>query len=443
MNQGRRLNICPNCFHTPYEGGACPRCRYTATESGMALPYGVVLCGRYILGRLLGAGGFGLTYLALDISDNRVYAIKEYFPTSLAVRDRAGRMKYGGTGDLRVFEHGRRSFRREAEYLTIFKGEPLIVQVSNLFDANDTVYFVMEYLDGANLKALLRGLGGKLPLSYAVEILVTMTKALQTIHSRGLIHRDISPENIFVTKAGEKKIIDFGATREIGGPSDGAILLKPGFAPPEQYSRRGEQGPWTDIYALAASFYLVLSGVKIPDAKERGSGTPLASLESLVPEAGSALSHVVDKALALDAHQRYRSADEFLSALSAEGLGLKKPNESGMTGYLGKLSNLPYIMIERGRGESEKWPIPQNVDIRIGRQSGMNHVVIFDKSISREHSVIRYDSSSGNFVLKDVSTNGTFAHNGSRYQKGVAVSLSPGSRFFLAKDNIMMKAGLG
>jgi pSer/pThr/pTyr-binding forkhead associated (FHA) protein len=100
-------------------------------------------------------------------------------------------------------------------------------------------------------------------------------------------------------------------------------------------------------------------------------------------------------------------------------------------------------MIERGRGEGEKWPIPQNIDIRIGRQPGANNVVIFDRSISREHSVIRYDSSTGNFVLVDVSTNGTFTDKGVRYKRGEAIMLAPGSRFFLAKDNIMMKAGLG
>jgi serine/threonine protein kinase len=445
MALDRQRNICPNCFYSPYRGGICPRCKYTATESDAAvLPYGVVLSGRYILGRLLGVGGFGVTYLTLDIGDNGVRAIKEYFPTTMAVRDAEGRMKYNGKSDKRVFDYGYHSFKKEAEYLKLFKGERLIVQVSDSFDANGTTYLVMEYLNGVNLKALLRGLGNKMPVAYAIEILVSMTEALKKIHAKGLIHRDISPENIFVTKDGEKKIIDFGATKEIKGARDIAILLKPGFAPPEQYTNNGEQGPWTDIYALASTFYFVASGVKIPDAKERAAGVPMASLESLVPEIGIDLSLVIDKALALDPHKRYRSADEFYRALPIRGTGpAAHASGAGMTGYVGRLSGVPYIMIERGRGEGEKWPIPQNIDIRIGRQPGVNNVVIFDHSISREHGVIRYDSDSGNFVLRDVSTNGTFTDKGVRYKQNVAVPLSPGNRFFLAKDNIMMKVGLG
>jgi serine/threonine protein kinase len=362
----------------------------------------------------------------------------------MAARDSEGRMQYSGKGDKRVFDHGYRSFRREAEYLKLFKGEPLIVQVSDSFDANGTTYLVMEYLDGVNLKALLRGLGNKMPVAYAFEILLSMTEALEKIHAKGLIHRDISPENIFVTKDGNKKIIDFGATKEIKGTRDTAILLKPGFAPPEQYTSKGVQGPWTDIYALASSFYFVASGVKIPDAKERAAGAPVASLESLVPEIGIDLSLVIDKALALDARERYRSADEFYRALPVrKTTKTTRAQGAGMTGYIGRLSGVPFIMIERGRGEGEKWPIPQNIDIRIGRQPGVNNVVIFDRSVSREHSVIRYDSDSGNFILRDVSTNGTFTDKGVRYKRKESMMLPPGSRFFLAKDNIMMKIGLG
>jgi serine/threonine protein kinase len=439
-----RKNICPNCFFSPYKGGICPRCKYTATENDAALlPGGAVLSGRYILGRLLGVGGFGVTYLTLDIADNGVHAVKEYFPTSMAKRGADGTMVFGGRGDRRVFDHGYRSFKREAEYLKLFRGESRIVQTSDAFDANGTTYLVMEYLDGVNLKALLRGLGGKIPLPYALEIMVSTAKALEKVHAKNLIHRDISPENIFITKVGDKKIIDFGAVKDANDTaSDGAILLKPGFAPPEQYSRHGNQGPWTDVYALAATFYFVASGVKIPDAKEREAGVGIAPLESLVPEVGIDLSVVVSKALELDTRRRYRSARDFCAALPLTANGRRKA-AGGMAGYIGRLSGVPYIMIEQGRGMGEKWPIPQNIDIRVGRQSGLNNVVIFDRSISREHAVIRYDSGTGVFILTDVSTNGTFTDEGVRYNRGQSVRLAPGSRFYLAKGNIMMQVGLG
>jgi serine/threonine protein kinase len=402
---------------------------------------GTLIGRRYVLGRLLGVGGFGVTYLALDTERNAVQAIKEYYPTSMAVRDRDGNMAFSGHGDKRVFDHGLVAFRREADFLSLFWGEPSVVQASRSFDENRTTYFAMEYLDGNNLRAITRGMGGKLPYGFAHEIFASMVSSLAKIHLKGVLHRDISPENIYITRDGTIKTIDFGAAEEYPAkPTNGrgeAILLKPGFAPPEQYSSRGNQGPWTDIYALAASFYYITSGEKIPDARERQNGAKVVPLRSLAPEVSASMSAVIDKALALDVKNRYRSAGE----LARDAL-LGPPRRMDVRQYIGKLSGVPYIMIERGRLQGEKWPIPQNIGIKIGRQLGMNNVVIFDKSISREHCIIRYDSVSGLFFLKDISTNGTFSDVGARYSNQSEIPLNPESRFFLAKNNIMMKVGL-
>jgi serine/threonine protein kinase len=389
---------------------------------------------------LLGVGGFGVTYLALHRGPNTIHAVKEYFPTTMAVRDVRGNMVFSGKNDRRVFEHGHYSFKREAEFLKKFRNEPMIVQVSHSFEANGTTYFVMEYLDGVNLKALTRNMGGKIPYNLAFDILISMMEALKKIHQEGLIHRDISPENIFLTKNGLKKVIDFGAMRDYRIPADAgaAILLKPGFAPPEQYSNNGHQGPWTDIYALGVSFYYIVSGVKVPDARERLAGQRVAPLGRLVPEVGGELSAAIDKTLALDHKDRYQNVDELSRAI------MTRPRPGfNMNMLVGQMSGTPYIMIERGFSQGEKWPIPQNIDIRIGRLSGLNNVVILDKSISREHCVIRYDNKTGCFILRDVSTNGTFTDRGLRYRRGENILLNPNSRFYLAKGNIMMKVGLG
>jgi serine/threonine protein kinase len=400
-----------------------------------------MLGDRYILGRLLGVGGFGVTYLALDSVQKSVQAVKEYYPTKMADRDPDGSMVFGGRGDKRVFDYGLTAFRREAGFLSMFRGEPSIVQASKAFDENRTTYYAMEYLDGVNLRALTRGMNGRLPLGVAHEVLAQASTALSKIHSKGVIHRDVSPENIYLTRDGAVKIIDFGAAEEIAKARrlgrSGAILLKPSFAPPEQYSNRGIQGPWTDIYALAASFYYVVSGEKVPEASTRKSGTSFVPLQSLSPEVSTHLSAAISKALALDVRERYQTMDGFARDALAE-----KVRKENMRSILGRFSGVPYIMIERGMSQGEKWPIPQNLDIKIGRQPGMNNVVILDKSVSREHCLIRYDSVSGLFVAKDISTNGVFSDAGERYLRDKGIRLAPGSRFFLAKDNIMMRVGL-
>ena len=511
-----RMQICPNCFFAPYDSGRCPSCGYTATESDgsiIALPPGTVLNERYLLGRLLGLGGFGVTYLALDTTTQTMIAIKEYFPSSLAVREEGGTMKFNGKGDSRVFDHGMRAFIREAKSLHKFVGEKNIVQVSHSFYENGTAYFVMEYLNGINLKVLRNGMGGKIPFPFAFDVLLTLASTLGKVHKAGLLHRDVSPENIFVTKSGDVKLLDFGATRYyIGDESRSlAIVLKPGFAPPEQYTSKGEQGPWTDVYALAATFYQSISGQRVPDAPDRLAGTPIANLNEFIPEPDRRISAVIEKALALNHRKRYQNMDEFEKALRKYGPAetgdqfmipspasekrfpepanrvpaptpekrlpepanrppapspekrLPEPanrapapvrsvdagtNDSAIVrlakravrGF--RTAGTPYISVASGSLMGEKWAIPYNVDIRIGRQSGANHIVISDGKISREHCVVRYDQKNGVFFLRDVSTNGTFSEAGRRYEKGRDVTLAPGSGFFLIMDRLLVRVGL-
>jgi len=437
-----QIEICPNCFFAPYRGGRCPKCGYTATEqteNSIALSPGTVLNERYLVGRLLGLGGFGVTYLALDTTTQTKIAIKEYFPSSLAVREADRTICFNGKGDSRIYDHGMKAFIREAKSLSKFIGQKNIVQVSHSFFENGTGYFVMEYLNGVNLKVLRKGMGGKIPFSLAYEILLTLVGTLEYIHKEGLLHRDISPENIFMTGSGEVKIIDFGATRYyIGEESRSlAIVLKPGFAPPEQYSSKGEQGPWTDVYALATTFYQSVSDIRVPEAPDRLAGKSIEPLFNLVPEVNEKLSAVIEKAMALDHKKRFQSMEEFQNAIL-------KCGQSGEERVVSKLeaAGTPYISVDSGSLKGEKWAIPSGADIRIGRQPSANHIVISDVQVSREHCVIRYDQKNGIFFLKDISTNGTFSERGDRFDKGEDVVLAPGASFCLAKDRLLIRLGL-
>jgi len=493
-----KMQICPNCFYAPYDGGRCPQCGYSATDSDInvaVLKPGTVLNERYLLGRILGLGGFGVTYLALDTVTQTTIAIKEYFPASLSVRERDGTMKFNGKGDTRIFDHGMRAFIREAESLHKFIGEENIVQVSHAFYENGTAYFVMEYLNGINLKVLRKGMGGRVPFAFAFNILLTLTSTLGRIHKTGLLHRDISPENIFITKDGNIKIIDFGATRYYLGDESRslAIVLKPGFAPPEQYTSKGEQGPWTDVYALAATFYNFVSGSRVPETPDRLAGNQTPPLHELVPEVGKRLSDVIERALALNYSKRYQSMEEFESALRKHGPGETKEKayelvdgravversfpekanheekrvSSGTLSPVSKnseepranndsalvrlakravhrfrLSGVPYVSVSNGGKSGEKWAIPYNTDIRIGRQSGANHIVVADGAISREHCIVRYDQKNGIFFVRDVSTNGTFSEAGERIEKGKDIVLVPGGGFYLARGRLLVQVGL-
>lgn len=245
--------LCYNCFQNrPAESGACPHCGFdpaAARHYPLALPCGSILAGQYLVGRALGQGGFGITYAARDLKAQTSVAIKEYFPEGLAVRT-AGttRVLSGGPQQEESFAYGKGKFLEEARTLARFNEHPGIVSVRSYFEENGTGYFAMERLDGVSLLQYLRDAGGRLPWEAACDLLLPVFDALDTVHAAGIIHRDISPDNIFICREGSVKLLDFGAARYVFGEKSQSlsVILKHGYAPVEQYSRRGRQGPWTD-----------------------------------------------------------------------------------------------------------------------------------------------------------------------------------------------------
>ena len=311
--------ICYGCFQEkPGDSPVCLHCGFSAEEeqSLLALPMGTVLHGRYLTGRVLGVGGFGITYLSWDLVLEIKVAVKEYLPSGLATRH-ADRYQVVLTGRRREdYENGMERFLEEARILARLQGTPNIVSVQDHFRENSTAYFVMEYVDGMSLKAYLASQGGRIPCGQALTILQPIMEALTRVHALGLTHRDISPDNVSITSGGESKLLDFGAARfSSGGETSVSVILKHGFAPEEQYSSHGSQGPWTDVYAMGATLYRCITGELPPDSIARAHSDTLKKPSELGVSLPEGVEAAILKAMAVKAENRYPSMEAFLQAL--------------------------------------------------------------------------------------------------------------------------------
>ena len=270
--------VCFGCFQEKEPGSVCPHCGFREDEEQpyLALPLGTLLNGRYMLGKVLGVGGFGITYLGYDLTLEIRVAIKEYMPSSIATRN-ADRYNVTRTGRVEEdYQYGMERFLDEAKILAKLQNTPHVVSVQNYFKENNTAYFVMEYIDGMSLKAYLADQGGKIPYTQALTILQPIMEALTQVHALNLLHRDISPDNIYITSRGESRLLDFGAARfALGDGKSVSVILKHGYAPEEQYSSHGNQGPWTDVYAMGATLYRCITGQLPPDSVTRIHGDTL------------------------------------------------------------------------------------------------------------------------------------------------------------------------
>ena len=252
----------------------CPHCGYvvgSGAEEAVHIEPGTLLHDRYIIGKVLGFGGFGVTYLGWDGRLEQKVAIKEYLPSEFSTR-MPGRSQvtiFNGEKSEQ-FRDGLKKFVEEAKRLAKFQNEPGIVKIFDSFEENETAYIVMEYLDGETLTSYLKR-EKTIPEDKAVEMLIPVMQSLQIVHAEGLLHRDIAPDNIFLLKNGEVKLIDFGASRYATTSHSRSltVIIKPGYSPEEQYRSRGDQGPHTDVYALAATLYKMITGKTPPDAMER------------------------------------------------------------------------------------------------------------------------------------------------------------------------------
>ena len=316
------IRRCMGCMST-YEAidEMCPFCGYiegTPAKEAYHIKPGSLLHDRYTVGRAIGFGGFGITYIAWDNKLMQKVAIKEYMPSEYATRVPGNLTVTIYDGERYTeFMTGLQKFLDEAQRLAKFQNVPGIVRILDCFSENLTAYIVMEYLDGMTLKQYLAEHGGKLPYEEAVEFILPVLAALQAVHKEGIIHRDISPDNIFITEDGEVKLLDFGAARyaSTGYSKSLSVILKPGYAPAEQYLSHGEQGPWSDVYATAATLYRMITGVVPEEALERKEKDSLKAPSALGAKLPKNAEKAILNALNVRVENRTASAEEFEAQL--------------------------------------------------------------------------------------------------------------------------------
>ena len=286
--------------------------------SARALPAGTVVHRRYRIQRTLGEGGFGVTYLVTDLKEGQTVAMKEYMPSDIASR-RSGSVEVTPLPQHKEsYERFRTRFLEEARIIYQYRGHPNIVRVMHLFYENNTAYYVMEFVKGMDLGKLLERNGQRLPWQTLRPIFSQVVTALAEVHRSGIIHCDISPDNIFILQGGQVKLIDFGAAKSVMKGQSSVILLKRGYAPPEQLSANGQIGPWTDVYALAVTMYRCVTGKLPPNAEDRMMVDRTVWPSQLGVAPSDQWEQALRGAMALRPDQRYQDAEQFWQDLNRQ-----------------------------------------------------------------------------------------------------------------------------
>ena len=320
-------NICINCMKEKASHGTkCEYCGFDLTTAVIPAhhlkPFSI-LAGKYLVGRAIGEGGFGITYIGMDLNLEMRVAIKEYYPNGSAVRDINGEgatVQSQSRESRALYENGREKFINEAKTLAKCVDFPEIVTVKDFFKENNTAYIVMEYIDGKTLRTYLNEKGSRISVNETINMMKPLICSLGKVHKMNLIHRDISPDNIMICKDGSIKILDFGGARDFvaNGDKSLSVMMKPGYTPEEQYRTGKEQGPWTDVYALCATMYRCITG-QIPQAAwERVSKDNLKPITELQPNCSGEVAYVIQKGLSVYKKDRWQSMEELYDRLYKE-----------------------------------------------------------------------------------------------------------------------------
>lgn len=312
---------CPNCGWLRNMKNAVSQLQpgYTLTNENQT--------EKYIIGRALGQGGFGISYLAWNTNHGERVVVKEYFPSQFVTRDSDAKIFPINLKDAHQIQHGLDNFLKEAYKMLEFSNDPHVVSVKNFFQANNTAYIIMEFIDGQTLRELIENSGGRIPLNDVLNKLSPIADVLERMHkpkinSNGqilrqpLLHRDVSPDNIMFTSNGIVKLLDFGAARNFEDNKSG--IMRTGYSPPEQFIINDSnfiQGSWTDVYAFAATIYHAVTGQLPPNSVSRLGSDSLVLPSSLGVNLEPFQEKALLKALAPDYRKRYQTVSEFMNSL--------------------------------------------------------------------------------------------------------------------------------
>lgn len=401
-----------SCMCGTITGGRCSHCGRPPIppekRRADALPLGLKLHGRYWLGNVLGRGGFGITYAAWDTTANQRVAVKELYPSRDVSRGSDSCTVQIVGGQEEYFSQVYHCFEKEARTLMELQDDG-VVRLYHVFTDNNTIYYVMEYLDGQDLAGVLKQNG---PMSWPAltPILKTVLDALNSLHERGMIHRDISPDNIFITREGRARVIDFGSVRTYQGTRSFTSFIKPNFAPYEQYKTHGEQGPWTDVYALSVTAYYALTGQLPPSAPDRRLNDNAVPVGRLCPQLPPHVAAGIQKGMCVSIEGRCQSARELSDLLF--------PGEIVVTD-----SRVLYGCAGTMSGQS--WRLRPGTRLTIGRQGCSILYPNERREISRTQCTICMDGAGRVMVRDEGSRNGTFC-GGMQLQPGTWYQLQPG-----------------
>lgn len=319
------MSICYSCFkeHSDYVK-ICPHCgkekMVTAAEPVYLIP-GTVLLDRYIIGESIGAGGFGVVYKAWDTKLETIVAVKEFFANRLVTRAEGLKNVIISKKSVDEFNYRKERFLAEARNMAMLRSHKNIPNVFEYFEENNTAYIVMELLNGLTLRDYMQQSDEAISVEFAVMIANEVGQALKSLHERNIIHRDVAPDNIYICNGREIKIklMDLGAAKLADSTDDVIdVITKPGYSPVEQYDNSNNFGPWSDIYALGATLYMMLTGVKPDESTNRKEQDTVVPVNELNPMVSENLSNTIMKAIAIEKHMRFKTMDEFLKALNGE-----------------------------------------------------------------------------------------------------------------------------
>lgn len=325
-----KVNRCSKCMEEIHSY-PCPRCKFDIASfqpKSYALAPNTILHGRYLLGVPLGQGGFGITYIAWDLEEKKKVAVKELYPSGHASRYSTGGTDVIWSGDREsklLMVDGPAVFRKEAAKMQKLKDVPQVVQVCEVFTDNNTAYIVMDFVAGITLKDYLME-NGPLNWDKTQKLLAPAIEAMIRVHKAGLIHRDISPDNMMIEPSGKIRILDLGAAKDLNTNSGASsmIVAKGGFSPLEQYSQRGGSGTWTDVYALAATICYTLSGKTLPASVDRVNGDGDLWEQPVYKKLPPHVLAALQKALAVSPKDRTQTMEQFLSDLRLSKPDAKK-----------------------------------------------------------------------------------------------------------------------